>query len=173
MINRKHLKHQRTSDRFVTHFDSNLKLILACDASAYGVSAVLAHHCVGAVLAHQKADGTEKPIGYASRTLSKAERSWKKKVSPVSSGSKSFMTMYLDTRLSLTDHKPLLGLFKEDKGTSQQASLLVLNIGHSYCQSMNTHRTTTKHANADDTLSRLPLPVVPKPSNVPPELVNI
>ena len=56
-----------TSGRFVTHFDLNLKLTLACDASEYGI---------GAVLAHRMEDGTEKPIGYTSRTLTKAERNY-------------------------------------------------------------------------------------------------
>ena len=56
----------------------------------------------------------------------------------------------------ITDHKPLLGLFKE---------LLLSEYEYTL-----KFRTTTKHANAD-ALSRLPLPVVPKPSNVPPELV--
>ncbi len=50
-----------TSTKFLAHFDSNLLLTLACDASAY---------IIGAVLAHKMPDGTEKPIGYASRTLS-------------------------------------------------------------------------------------------------------
>ena len=57
-----------TSDPFVTHFEPNLKLTLACDdVSEYGI---------GAVLAHRMEDGTEKPIGYASHTLTKAERNY-------------------------------------------------------------------------------------------------
>ena len=49
-----------TSSSFLVHFNPELKLILACDASAYRV---------GAVLAHQMPDGSERPIGYASHTL--------------------------------------------------------------------------------------------------------
>lgn len=51
-----------TSTQFLAHFDSTLPLTLACDASG--------------VLAHKWPDGSEKPIGYASRTLSKAEQNY-------------------------------------------------------------------------------------------------
>ena len=46
-----------TSSRLLIHFDPSLPLILACDASDYGV---------GAVLAHQMLNREERPIGYAS-----------------------------------------------------------------------------------------------------------
>ena len=60
-------KKMLSSASLLVHFDPNLPLLLACDASAYGV---------GAVLAHRMPDGTEKPIGYASRTLNSAERNY-------------------------------------------------------------------------------------------------
>ena len=50
--------------KLLVHFDPKLKLLLACDASAYGVVAVLAHRIP---------DGSERPIAYTSRTLLKAE----------------------------------------------------------------------------------------------------
>ena len=51
-----------TSDRVLVHFKPKLELRLSCDASNYGL---------GAVLFHLMPNGDEKPIGFASRTLSK------------------------------------------------------------------------------------------------------
>ena len=54
-----------TSEKCLTHCDSALELTLACDASPYGL---------GEVLSHKMADGIERPIAYASRTLTASER---------------------------------------------------------------------------------------------------
>ena len=55
------------STSVLAHYDSHLFVRLACDASAYGV---------GAVLSHKMPDGTEMPIVYASRSLSPAEQNY-------------------------------------------------------------------------------------------------
>jgi len=47
------------------HFDPCLPIVVSADASPYGV---------GAVLAHRFPDGQEKPVCFASRTLSETER---------------------------------------------------------------------------------------------------
>ena len=46
-----------TSSKLLVDFEAKLELMLACDASAYGV---------GAVLAHRMPDGSEKPVAYGS-----------------------------------------------------------------------------------------------------------
>ena len=156
-----------TSPSLLAHYDSMLPLSLACDASAYGI---------GAVLAHVGSDGTERPLGYVSQTLTRAKRNYsqlqKERLSCVF-GVKKFHNYLFGRSFELiTDHKPLLGLLKEDKPVSVHASPRVkrwaLFLGAYEYQL--TFRDTKAHANAD-ALSRLPLPIEPATTEVPPELV--
>ena len=55
------------SPRVLVHYSSDKKLLVTCDASPVGL---------GAVLSHVEEDGTERPIGYASRTLTPEERKY-------------------------------------------------------------------------------------------------
>ena len=61
------LKQELCSNSFLTYFNPKLPLVVACDASSVGV---------GAVLAHKLPSREEKPIAYASRTLSNSERNY-------------------------------------------------------------------------------------------------
>ena len=56
-----------TSDCVLTHYDLNLPVRLACDASQHGI---------GAVLSHVMPTGVERPIAFASRSLSTAEKAY-------------------------------------------------------------------------------------------------
>ena len=53
-------KKRLVSSQIFVHYDSNLPIVLAGDASAFGV---------GAVLSHDTSDGRERPIAFASRAL--------------------------------------------------------------------------------------------------------
>ena len=56
-----------SSDQVLTHYDPQLPIKLECDASAYGI---------GAVLSHVMEDGIDRPIGFLSRLLTSAKRSY-------------------------------------------------------------------------------------------------
>ena len=105
------------SSQLLVHFNPQLPITLACNASAFGI---------GAVLAHRMPDGAEKPIGYASRTLNKAERNYsqleKEGLSCVFRVKYFYSYLFGHAFKLVTDHKPLLGLLGEDKPTSSQAS---------------------------------------------------
>lgn len=49
------------------HYEPSLPLCLVCDASPYGI---------GAVLSHKMTDGSERPITFASQSLTAAERKY-------------------------------------------------------------------------------------------------
>ncbi|XP_060607830.1 uncharacterized protein K02A2.6-like [Ruditapes philippinarum] len=57
------VKKMITSDLVLVNYDPDLPVILACDASSFGL---------GAVLSHRLPNGTERPIAFASRSLSSA-----------------------------------------------------------------------------------------------------
>lgn len=102
----KHAKELLQSDKLLVHFNPEKELILASDASNYGV---------GAVLSHRMEDGTERPISYVSRSLNAAERNYstmEKEALTVIFGVKKFhQFLYGHTFTIKTDHKPLEGLF--------------------------------------------------------------
>ncbi|CAC5384235.1 unnamed protein product [Mytilus coruscus] len=90
----------------LVHFYPKKKLILACDASPHGV---------GDVLSHKMDDGSDKPIAYTSRRLTSAEKNYSVFEKERFGIKKFHQYLYGHPVTIITDHKPLIGLFREDK----------------------------------------------------------
>ncbi|XP_062605742.1 uncharacterized protein K02A2.6-like [Saccostrea cucullata] len=142
-----------TSDEVLTHYDPNLPLCLATDASPYGL---------GAVLSHIMPNGEERPIAYASRSLSTYEKNYsqiEKEALGIIWGVKRFNTyVYGRSFRLITDHEPLISIFGPKKGIAnttaarlQRYALFLAGYNYDII-----YRNTKKHGNADS-LSRLPV----------------
>ena len=154
----KRLKEALQFSQVMIHFDPRKEVIVACDASPYGV---------GAALLHRLSDGTERPIAFASRSLTEAERRYAKidrLALALLFGVRKFH-QYLSGRAFtiLTDHKPLVSLLGENRGVPLMASGRMQRwaITLSGYQYKLRYRPGTTNAVAD-ALSRLPLSVKPE-----------
>ena len=125
---------------------------MACNASSYGL---------GAVLSHISKDG-EHPIASVSRSLSKAERNYSQiemEASALVFGVKKFHKyVFGRTFTLLTDHKPLMFILNP-KSALPPISAANIQRWAVFLSAYNysiEYKNTKAHANADS-LSRLPM----------------
>ncbi|XP_055714804.1 uncharacterized protein LOC129808923 [Phlebotomus papatasi] len=157
------------SDQFLAHYDPNQSLVLAVDASPVGV---------GACLGHRYEDGSEKPLFYASQTLTETQRRYTqidKEAYAIIFGIKKFYS-YLYGRhfILITDNKPLSQIMNPEKGIPQYTALRMQHYS-AFLKGFDftlEHRKTQSHGNADG-LSRLPLPETSEFETDDPEITQI
>ena len=156
----KKVKNLIASDQVLTHYDPRLPVRLASDASPYGI---------GAVLSHVYPTGEERPIAFASRTLTQAEKGYSqidKEALAIIWAVKRFNIYLYGRQFELvTDHQPLISIFNPEKGiptmTAARLQRYALFLaGHDYTI---MYKQTKEHANADS-MSRLPLPCTEPPT---------
>ena len=150
-------KSELVADKVLVPYDEKRKLILACDASPYGV---------GAMISHVMDDGEERPITFASRTLTKNERNYsqiEKEALGIVFGVQKFdKYMHGRTFHLLTDHKPLLTILGPKTAVPTLAAARIQHwavILQAYNYQVE-YRSSAEHANAD-ALSRLPCDISP------------
>ena len=151
----------------LVHFDPLKPVVLSCDASPYGV---------GVVLSHQMPNGEERPVAFASRSLSKAEQKYSqldKEALAIVYGVKKFHKYIYGRHVTiLTDHKPLQGIYGETKGIPQMASARIQRWAltlSAYDYTLR-YKAGSTHQNAD-ALSRLPVNGSPETTPLPGDLV--
>ena len=157
-----------TSDLILVHFDPTKPLILACDASPRGIAAILSH---------VEKDGSERPIAYASRLLSRAEQNYSqidREALAIIFGTTRFHKYVYGKHVKIiTDHKPLLGLFGHEKAIPEKASSRV--IRWAVTLSAYTYELVYRagSSNNADALSRLPIPVRSEEEQIPQDVFQV
>lgn len=161
------VKRLLSSAKVLVHYDTNREIVVACDASPYGI---------GSVLSHVMPDGSEHPICFASRTLTPAEKNYsqldKEGLAIVWGIKKYHQYLYGRSFKILTDHKPLISLFSENKTIPLMASARMIRWGltlGAYDYSI-VYRPGLANSNAD-ALSRLPLSESPSVTPIPGDTV--
>lgn len=119
---------------------------------------------MGNVLTQIQNDGSEKPIGYASRSLNSSELKYSvidKEATAIMFGIKKWNQYFFCNKFTLvTDHKPLISIFGPKKGLpANAASRLQRYAVYLASYEFKIEYVNTKDNGPADELSRLPLNV--------------
>ena len=120
----------------LVHYDVKKPIQLACDASPYGV---------GAVISHIMTDGTERPVAFASRILKKAEKGYaqleKEALSLIFEVKKCHKYLYGPEFTLTIDYRPLQTIFGKKTGVP------TLDAARLHCWSLiqSAYRYEIKH----------------------------
>lgn len=140
------------SSKVLTHYDPNLPIYVTCDSSSYGVGAILSH----------KINEEDRPILFASGTLSKAEQKYsqiEREAVAIMFALKKFHKFIFGRHFILiSDHQPLKFLFGKNKAipttTASRITRWAIKLsGYDYDI---IYKKGTQIGNAD-ALSRLPI----------------
>ena len=147
------VKQELVSPKLLIHYEPQRKLLLSCDASPYGI---------GAVISHVMDDGSEKPIAYTSHSLSAAEQNYAqidKEGLAIVYGVKKFHHYLYGRQFTIvSDHRPLQHLFNETKSVPAMASARIQRWALTLsAYNYNIKYRPGKHLANADFLSRLPL----------------
>ena len=146
-------KHALLDSQVLVHCDPTYPVVVSCDASPFGIGAVL----------DNVVNGEERPVLFISRSLTQAEKSY----SQLERESLNLIFAVVRFRQYLlgreftivTDHRPLLSLFNPSKAMPPVAAARVMRwsfilSGYRY---QIRYRKAEDHGNVD-ALSKLPLP---------------
>lgn len=141
------------SENVLAHYDQKLPLILMCDASQNGI---------GAAIFHTMKNNENKPIAFASKTLTVAQRNYStidREALAIYFGVNKFQQYLMGRNFTLlTDHKPLATIFGNKRGIPTTAASR-LQRWATYLSSFDfTIKYIDGKSNVNaDFLSRLPL----------------
>ncbi|GBP19531.1 Retrovirus-related Pol polyprotein from transposon 412 [Eumeta japonica] len=140
------LKEEICGDKVLIPFHADLPVTLATDASPTGF---------GGVLSHIMPDKTERPIAFASRSLTKAEKGYSqldKEAAALIWGLKKFFQYCYGRKITLIiDNQPLARILHPEKTTPATTAIRLVHYanflaGFDYNIKL---RKTTEHTNAD------------------------
>ena len=143
------------SDLVLAHYEENLPLKLHCDASSRGL---------GAVISHMYLDGSERPLSFASRSLSKAEKNCTqidREALSIVWAIKKVPHVFICSTIYSRDRLQIVTLDIQPSERYSKYCIISFTKMGNISQWLQLHnripKKTSEHGNADG-LSRLPLP---------------